>query len=519
MTLFKDFAFKGEDDQSLYAIRRDLAGGINNRMSGTMIAENEGEQMQNVDLGIPGKRQRMPGSVLIGNDIGNADPLALGNFVINGQTDQLLLAENTTLWKWEGSGNWASVKADFSAMTECSLTFGKESGLAPDDIVLVANDAGDNVFRIDSGGAEQDLGDTNTSPLKTTVNAWYRNRFWGLKDSLLAFSDAYAADYSAAFDRTTNVYRVPVGEERALLPTRDLGLVCVGAEEIWAIAPSATPVATDQPEPLLTGMGCVSKNGAVVAGDDIYFFAPDGLRALKRTIQDKLQVGASYPLSYNLKTEFGNIVWARISELSLEYFDNKIFCSVPVAAGFATWVYFLATNSFATYEGIHPRCWSKYKVGGEQRVYYGKDGDGTVYQGWQGTTFEGTTDSNGTAIEYEEIGREEDLGQPLVYKSGGELEVRVRASGAYTINVSAQFDNSGWNLLGTINTAGNLVTFPIAFPVTFTDPNVVSEKFHIDGYGRWRTCQVKLYNNETGSSEIIILEHSIISFAEEYQNE
>jgi len=53
---------------------------------------------------------------------------------------------------------------------------------------------------------------------------------------------------------------------------------------------------------LITNMGVVSKKGAVAYGDNIYFFAQDGFRELKRTIQDKLQIGITYPISYRLKT-------------------------------------------------------------------------------------------------------------------------------------------------------------------------------------------------------------------------
>jgi len=432
--------------------------------------------------------------------------------------------EGTSIHKWTGSGNWTALKTNFSSATEVGMISAKESGLSPDDVVIIQNGV-DNAFRLDSAGNFQDLGSTsgtgNDSPPKSTVMCWYGNRVWILKDTLLYFSDAYPADYSTAFDTVSGSFRIPVGDERGLAPTRDMGIVVLGEQEIWAIAPSVTPnPSSDQPEPLLTDMGCVSKRGWAVVGDDIYFFAPDGLRALKRTIQDKLQLGASYPISYVLKDEFDEIDWSNIDKLSMVYFDNKLFITVPIVGGVKTWIYYPALNAFAVLEGWNINCYSTYKVSGEERLYYGHRADGKVFRAWYGYTDEGTTTTDGTAINYEEKTRQEDLGQPLLYKDGGEVRVKAIASGDYDVNVYASFDDSDYNLLGKVNLTGNLVTFPITFPVDFLSPNIVEKVFHLDSYGRWKNIKLKFQHNATnGNDNITILEHSIISFVEEYETE
>ncbi|HNX03697.1 MAG TPA: hypothetical protein PKM71_08535, partial [Candidatus Cloacimonas sp.] len=400
------------DDAPLFVVRRDLSGGVNSRQNGSLIGETQATALYNADIGTGGESSKRPGSVLIGNDVGNDSIIGLHNFIIQGATDQLLAYEDTTLWNWLGSGNWTSLKADFTTSTEVGIISAKESGLAPDDIAIIQNGV-NNAFRLDAAGNFQDLGSTSgtgsDSPPKSTVMCWYGNIVWVLLNDLLYFSDAYSADYSTAFDTVSNSFRLPVGAERGLVATRDTGIVVMGDQAIWGLAPSSTPSATDKPEPLITNHGVVSKKGWCQAGDDIYYFAQDGFRALKRTIQDKLQ-GDERPISYNLKDEFERISWAYIERLSMKYFDNKIFISVPTGAStFDTWVYYTATKSFMIIQGWSPRCLETYKIDGEEGLYYGKQGNGVVYQAWTGYTDEGTTTTNGTAINFQEEGRKEDL--------------------------------------------------------------------------------------------------------------
>lgn len=514
------------DDQPMYLVKSDISGGINSRQHASMITDNQAAVIYNVDIGIPGKRKKRPGSVLISNEWDAGDVICLHNYEIQGATDQLLLYENQSVYKWIGAGNWASVKTDFSSSTECGMISGKKSGLSPDDIVIVQNGV-DNAFEIQSDGTTVDLGSTagtgSDSPPKSTVMCWHNNRFWVLKDDLLYWSAAYSTDYSAAFDTVADTFRIPVGEERGLAATRDLGIIVMGKNGIWALAPSPTPTASDQPQPLITDKGVVSKNGWVIASDDIYFFSQDGFRALKRTVQDKLQGGVSYPISYGLKNAYDRISWAYISQLSMEYFDNKIFISVPTgAATFDTWVFYPATGAFMIITGWATRSWGKYKISGEEFLYYGKTGYTSVYQAWYGYTDEGTTTTNGTKINYQIEHKKENMGQPLHYKIGGEVGYKAEAVGDYNITISASFDEGEYNTLGTINLANTASgsTLPVTLPFNLSDLSTNEQKFHLDNYGKWKTIQIKEQHDATnGSDDISVLEHSIVTYREEYENE
>jgi len=523
-------SYPAKDDGMLTVTRRDISGGINTRQHPSRLGENQATVLTNIDIEIAGKWTKRLGSTLIGDDVSNNSVVHLHNYIRQGYTDDLLMIESNDIyaneeeaaaWTWVTSatasaGTWGSVQA-------------KESGLVPDDIVIVQNGT-DNPLRLHKDSSEtwavQDLGNTtgaSASCPKSNVMCWYGNRVWVLKNDILYFSDAYDSDYSTAFDTVTNWFRVPVGEERFLIPTRDLGIIVGGKEAVWALAPSATPnPATDKPEPIITDRGCVSKNAVAQIGDDIYFFSQDGLRALKRTEQDKVQLGGSYAISYVLKDSFDSISWAYIDQLKMGYSNNRLFVSVPTAvSSYDVWVYYPPYNAFTTFEGWSPRCWSVYKVNGEERMYYGKHGNGAVYRALYGWTDEGTTTTDGTTITSTIETREEDMGQPLVDKNGGEVEIEAEVAGAdNTFSILAAKNGGAFESLGTVSlTSGTAPTLPVNLPFSLAGSFIIREKFHLEGFENWRTLQLQIVNSDANTDPIICYGYNLVTFKEEYQNE
>lgn len=525
-------SFQIPDAQSLTIVRRNMSGGMNTRQHPSHIGDNQAENITNIKLDTLGKRIKRSGSVAISDDMGADSVLALHDYQRQGYTDQLMCIEANNLNAIESEGNHAEVKGDFTAsLTDWGIISAKESGITPDDIIIVQNGT-DNPFRFQKDSSNnwqtQDLGNTagtgSDSPPKSTVMAWYGNRVWVLKNDLLYFSAAYSADYSAAFDTVADWFRIPVGQEMGIHPTRDTGIIVMGKNAIWGIAPSVVPdPSTDKPEPLVTSQGVVSKKGWCAVGDDLYFFAQDGLRSLRRTVQDKLQIGSSYPISWNLQREYDEIEWAYIDRLAMVYFpvENIIKITVPTgAATFKTWIYYPALNSFTIEDGKSPRCYATHKISGEQRLYYGVHGDGRVYRDNYGYTDQGTTASNGTAITSTEEGREEDFGQPLIQKCGGEIEIEASAVGGdYSLDVYAKSDGGTYVNLGSMSLASDTApTLPVNLPFTLADDYVVRQKFSLDQLGAFRTIQIKIVNDDTNTEEVSWQGVNVITYPEEYQN-
>jgi hypothetical protein len=473
--------------------------------------------LKNVDIGVRGEALKRPGLTLV-EDLGdnNVGYGAFG-FEPSGGTNELLVIHGTKLEGYTGSGSFSEHKTDFTSGTISKMLKAGESG--EDDVVLVKID-GNNWFRMNQSYTFQDLGTTsgtgNDSPPDSAVAVNFRNRVWILKDDLLYWSDPFPADYATAFDTVSGNYRIPVGEERALVGIRDLGIIAFGEDEVWSVNPSVTPAATDKAEKILD-IGCVANNTVVQVFDDILFLARDGVRGLFRTQEDKVQSGASFPLSFALKEEYDSINWAQIEKATAVFFDNKYFLSLPVDSSSTNnevWVFYPAFQAWVVISGWNVGSWAKVRFDGEEKLYAIDSTDDIVYQAWEGF------DDNGTAIDYDEQGRKEDFGQPLITKSGGEIKIKAFSSGNYDLSIQVSIDDQDWTTLGTLNLTGNAPTLPVSLPFDLADDNLVSDTFHLDSLGPFNQIRVRIRHNDTnGSDDIKVFERQIITYPDEYQSE
>lgn len=504
------------DDKPLFAIRKDFTGGMNNRQHGSVIADNQATLLQNADISVAGEVKKRLGLTLI-EDLGNNAGTGLYGFEPRGGTNELIATEDTNLKGYTGS-SFTTHKSNFTAGTDVTMIKASKTSSGLVDVLLVKM-SGNNWFEMTQAHGFTDLGSTtggaSDSPYDTNVGLYYRERLWLLKDNILSFSDVAPSDWSTAFNTSDN-YKMEVGEERALIALRDLGIICFGEDRVIGINPSATPAATDKPERILD-IGCVARKTVVSVGDDILFLARDGIRGLFRTQQDKVQGGASYPLSFLLKEEFESISWAYIDNASAVYFDNKYFISLPVDASTynnEVWVFHPAFNAWVIITGWNVADWATMRINGQEKLYAIDSTDGKVYQAYKGY------DDNGTAIDYDERGRKEDFGQPLITKSGGEVKIKAQASGDYDLTVMVSVDDVDWVTLGTMNLAGNAPTLPVSLPFSLADTNTVTGVFHLDPVGSFHEIRLRITHSDTnGSDDIKIFSREIVTFPDEYQSE
>lgn len=507
-----------QDDAPLFIIRRDLSGGVNTRQHEQIIGESQSTVLENVVLDIAGQRSLRSGSTLI-EDLGGSGKGLFGFMPENGTN--YLIANNGSYYKWwAGSGSFLSIASLASIGFDLDTFMVKALESDVGDVVVFANGT-DNAIRLDPvTPAFQDLGDTNTSPPKTTVMEYYRDRLWTLTDNKLSYSGAVPTDYSNTFSRSNNYYNIPVGTARKILGLRDTGLIMAGSDQIWGLNPAATPApSTDKPEMILN-MGVVNGNTMKMVADDIYFLASDGVRGLFRTQQDKIQAGQSKPLSWKLKDQFDNINFAQISKADAIYWDGKYFLSLPTGTSTyndTIWVAYpdlrdeFGLPAWVVFTGLTISKFATLNVSGEERLYGIDAVNGKVYR-----LFYGTSD-NGSALEYLEEGRGEDFGQPLKYKWGGEFKLKV-AGGTGTVIVSANPDDTGYTQLGAVTLSPTGLTFPLTFPLDFGGDTEISEQFHLDPLGRFKRIKFKIYAN-TLNQQITILESIAVTFSDEYLSE
>lgn len=509
--------YGASDDNRLFFIRKDYSGGSNTRQFSNVIAENQGQQMQACNIEVAGQVTRTPGITLV-EDLGNNAGTGLFGFDPQGETANLMATEGANLKKWTGSGSFSTASSAFTSglLTHMFKAYRTGSG----DVLLIGNGT-DNWYEMDSAYTMTNLGSTsgtgNDSPPKSTVGTFYRNRVWILKSDVLYYSDAAPSSYANSFDTVSQFYRIPVGEERALAGTRDIGLIIAGKEQIWSLNPSSVPAATDKPEKLLD-IGVVTAKTFQAVGDDFLFLATDGVRSLRRTIQDKVQLGNSYPLSYSLKDEFEDINWAQISKACAIYWQNKYFIALPsIGSSYndTVWVYFPASNGWTVINGWNVGAWATFKISGEERLYFIEANDGKVHRAWSGSS------NNGTAISMILEGRNEDFGKPLEKKVGSEIRVVAKPSGNYDLAISIALDGGSYSEIGSLNLSGNLISFPVSFPINFYPDAKVYKKFHLEGYGSFYDLSYKITNSDITSNadDITVYEVSGTAMVDEYISE
>lgn len=512
MTRFRRAQPSIPNEQPLSIIRRDISAGINNRQHGTNIQENQVELLQNVDNAIAGIANKRKGTNLIeklGTDEGEA---AFGWNPVGG-TPEVLVIQGTKLEGYTGSGTFTEHDTGFTdglktTMVKCI----KNDGTS----LLIISNGTDNVHEMAPDHTVTDLGSAGTDPVKTRAMTFYRNRLWTLKNEQLDYSDAAPSSYNGSFNNAA--FFIPVGNEVALLGTKDAGLYIIGDEATYTLNPSMTPAAADKPEKLFS-ISAIGTDTFVNIGDDIIGLYRDGVRAVRRTAEDKLQLGTSFPLSYVLKDEVESVNWNAAHKATAVWYDNQYLLSLPVdgsSTNNEVWVFYPASNSWSVFTGLNVGGWAKINFDGKEELFYIDSTDGGVYQMFQNDTDEDNTGAS-VNIEYIEAGRKEDLGDQFRRKNGGEITIRALATGDSNLTVKAQFDEGGYSTLGTLNLSGNLLTFPLTFPVTFKDANVMYKKFHLDDKGSWYTIQLKL--EHSGADDAQILERTIVAFPEEYISE
>ena len=502
--------------------RRDMSAGANSRLDPQDIGEKQAVVLNNVDIGTPGKRIVRPGLTEIDVVTDKDNGLAIWGFEPDGGTyvnqAVLLSGTDTVIFSSESdAGDSFTVITGTANIVDTALSTAfhafKSGG---DGHVMLYGSASKNWHEIKQDDTVTDLTNDNDDPPRSAVGAFFGGRMWVLSDNLLYWSTAYPNTYAGAFNRTTDAYNMPVGEEKFLIGIREKGLICGGKDEIRYIQPSNTPAATDE-YGILVKDGCVAGRSAALVGDDIFFLAKDGVRGAFKTATDTLQYKTSLPVSHTIKDEVDSISWNYAHLASAIEFDNKYFISLPVDSSKynnEVWVYYPATNGWMVITGWNVADFSVLQINGENRLFAIDSTTGEIYRAWYGS------DDDGTDIAYEETHRKEDLNRPFEEKRGGELILRSKATGEYDIKVYGSFDESDFNLLGILTTENLTTTFTSwSFPMIFKDAKIHTKKFHLDRYGPWYQMQVKITSEDSSGGDLALLQHSIITHIDEYDSE
>ena len=512
----------------LVSIRRQLFTGMNTRGHGTLISATQGTKLLNTDLSQPGRTKKRQGYA---EQFDAGDKMIQNAVRFNpyGGSDSIAIIEGTNLRHWDGtllSGALSvPVKDDFTTDLYTMLLVGN-------DKLLVSNGT-DNVHSYDASWSETDEGNTDTDPPKGIVGCYFKDRYFICQNDYVYFSDVA----STTFDRTANFFRVNRGDNSAgvitsMVPFRNDELIIFKEDSVWLLQTTGNtdpladwnlqPVQASTPD--VTGYGCISKQGAVRVGDDIYYWARDGVRTIKRNEQDKV-MGIDLPISDLIYPDYAEAInWGQAGKIRATFFRNRVIFAVPYGSSTYPNYWFVYTiqldasqNGWTVWSNMNTSTMVRFPVSGKDSLFFA-DGqaDGKLY-----IAFDDDEDDNGTDIEWDFQGRIEnfsDHGLEANLKWGASLFLRFEASENSTVEIEVNVDEGGWTYLGSVDLNIDYPHLPIALPFDLVSASVVRAKFSLDQFDHWYNIQLRFRQTGTGMT-VSLLEYILLAKVENYEYE
>ena len=502
-------------------VRRNLITGMNSTNNPILIGNTEVKSLINADLVQIGKTAKRDGFAKSGNAPTALQFKGLTRFNPSGGTDTILGIEGINLRKWTGTGNWsASLDAGFTTGLYTKMIVGN-------DLAMILNGT-DNAHSIDYDDVVVDLADAATSPPKGVVGAYFKDRWFIAKDGLVYFSDVG----TQTFDRTENYFRVSVGDNddiTNLVPFKENELFIFKENSVWLLYTenNATPLTQWDLIPVDTTTGCVSKEGAVKVGDDIFFMSNDGVRSIKRNEQDKsysVQVPISDPIR---ATWIEEINWTYKGLIRATHYNNRVFFSIPYGTNTTCshlFVYFLnkdsTLNGWSVWTTEHATAWIsgfvKFPKDNETKLYIADSSVAQIYEMFSGD------DDDDSGIEFEEIGRIEDLTDQKLEankKYGKSLFLKTGADEESEVEVYVQVDEEGFVYLGDMNMNVDAITLPVDLPFYFDNRDVSLGNFSLDELEHWYNIQYRLTQSADDSKPLSIIERLFVIGIENFETD
>jgi len=502
-------------------IRRNLVTGMNSTNHPALIGPSEVESLINADLVELGRTKKRDGFDTAGNEPTTDKFEGMARFNPAGGTDSIIAIEGENLRHWTGTGNWSAV--DDAGFTDGLYT----KIIVGNDLALILNGT-DNVHSVGPAWSTVDLADANTSPPKGVVGTYFKDRWFIAKSGLVYFSDVG----TQTFARDANFFRVSVGDNddiTNLVAFKENELFIFKENSTWLLYTSgnSTPLTQWDLIPVDTTTGCVSKEGAVKVGDDIFFMSNDGIRSIRRNEQDKsysVQIPISQPIE---KTWMDGINWTYKSLIRATSYKNRVIFTIPYDDSLVCnymFVYFLnkdpALNGWSVWSTDHSTAWSnnfvKFPVDSQIKLFFADSSVAQIYQMFSGN------DDDGSGIEYEEVGRIEngtEMNLEGNTKYGKSLVIRTGADADSIINVYAQVDESGYVDLGDMDMNVENPSLPESLPFELLNRNVTLKKFSLDEMEHWYNIQYRIVQDAADSYPLSIFERMFIVGVEKFETD
>jgi hypothetical protein len=153
-------------------------------------------------------------------------------------------------------------------------------------------------------------------------------------------------------------------------------------------------------------VGCTGQNAMTSADKYVAYVAQDGIR-----FSDLSQ---SVLATERLLPDWDNLNHRRLNQATLVYWKHYLLVSLPSKASLwndQVWVFDFIRNAWTIYKGWNVSGWTKFSQYGEEVLLACDSITGQVYEAWSGST-----EIDGSSIEYDWVSKTFDFGYPERYK-------------------------------------------------------------------------------------------------------
>lgn len=495
----------------------DYAGGQASKPYADKIANNQGAIIANGIINVPGQLMSRQGQALFNVDTNAAAFQGLGQFLPDQNTSYMMAASAPSIIR--------------STVTDTKWTVVSGIHTITSGIPVGFIQANSNLFIFDGTDPTAWYNGTDysvstgwpTSPPTAKSAAWMNNYLFLAGNTTNPDWIFVSQNLSPTSFPSNTVMKINTGDGQPitqLMPYRTGDLVAYKSRSIFDINISGVdatcspqPICQWSISPLVTDVGTPAPRSVVSLGNDQWFLSspPYAIRSLTRSQFDKTFINMmSQPIQdifdgTSLTQPTLNTV--QVSKSAAVYFDNKYIIAIPTGSSSVNnfvCVYDFITSSWFTITGWYPAAWQVFN----NNLYYIDANDGRVVQCFTGNTGDIGTDhpvSQPTVgISFDYISKIFDFDNPDNYKLMDSLGLEFQPSGNYDATINLNFDNSGWQLAGTIPLTANAPTLPQVLPFVLSSPGITYRTIQLSKFGRFKKVQVEVTIN--GVSQQVTLQ-------------
>lgn len=490
----------------------DYSGGQVSKPYADKIAVNQGAVIANAIINVPGQLITRSGQALFNVDTNTAAFQGLGQFLPDPNNSFIVAASGTSVIRSRSTDTtWTIINAGHNITSGIPVQFIQANSNL---FVFDGQDAtawyNGTTYTVSSGFAA-------SSPPTATTAAWMNNYLFLAGPTNPQWVYVSQNLFPTSFP-TNTVIQINTGDGQPiteLQPYRTGDLVVYKTKSIWDLNISGVdstcspqPICQWSVSPIVTDVGTPAPRSVVSLGNDQWFLStpPYAVRSLTRSQFDKTFINMmSQPIQDifdGTSTTEPVLNTLQVSKACAVYFDNKYI--LAIATGSSTVnnfvvVYDFITSSWFTITGWYPGAWQVFN----NNLYYIDANDGRVVQCFTGTNDIGTSHPVSSAtvgINFDYVSKIFDFDNPENYKLMDSLLLEFQPSGTYNVTININFDNSGWQLAGTIPLTANAPTLPQMLPFTLSSPGITYKILQLSQFQRFKKAQIEVTLNGAGQT-------------------